>query len=185
MGLTHLNPTESEDNYETIIVETEGRNLSVMQRMRILLARICYMDRDIYIIHNFTKLTKHRVAVKLFKHVVVGHMFNKTVIYNSNLEEYVELSDKIFILGRNSYIKLSGDYSKLKNDFNADDFHKWLELKNFTPVPEKTSLKNKQFKNVNIGHEQSPVQSPSIHTQKEEIDFKKIRIKNSRNSYTT
>ena len=125
VGLSRLSPKENLDfNIETIVVQKNARNLSRILKIKLLFARMCYLDSEIYLIHNFTsslQTTEHSYF-QLFKHIVVGYMFNKTIIFDSTWRDFLKLSDKICIVEKNSSVVFFGRYFEFIQNPNLDSY---------------------------------------------------------------
>lgn len=70
------------------------------------------MDTDIYLIHNFTQ-SLHKTELnlfKLFEHIIVGYMFNKTIIFDSDWNDFLKISDKVCVIDKQCSVAFYGRY---------------------------------------------------------------------------
>lgn len=103
------------DKYEgrdlTEIVEGE-RNIHQQDKKKILLARLLYSDADIMLINlYFDQISKDKQQ-PIFESIVRGFLRFKTVIYTSDVNLLVKLSDRILVF-KNGKLVERGTYDNL------------------------------------------------------------------------
>lgn len=103
------------DKYEgrdlTEIVEGE-RNLNQQDKKKILLARLLYSDADILLINLYFDQVSKDKQQPIFEKIVRGYLKYKTVIYTSDVNLLVKLSDRIFVF-KNGKLVERGTYDDL------------------------------------------------------------------------
>jgi len=80
----------------TEIVEGQ-RNITYTNRKKILLARMLYSEADIYLINYYFDQLGRDQQQKVFRNIVRTHLHDKTVLYTSNANLLIKLSDRVFV----------------------------------------------------------------------------------------
>lgn len=98
----------------TEIVEGE-RNISKQDKKKVLLARLLYTDAEIMLINLYFDQMSKDQQQPVFEKIVRKYLKSKTVIYTSDVNLLVKLSDRIFVF-RNGQLVEDGEYDDLIKD---------------------------------------------------------------------
>lgn len=136
LQLIHLELENMKAADQTEVLEF-GKNLSSIQKAKIMLGRLVYSDHDIYIFDNFFDCHNSKEFEKLFEKIIRGYLKNKTVIYVSNHEKFMKFSDQVFIFEQGE-LRVKSNYDELIRAKGSYLFNKLIKLEK-----EKTSDKLK------------------------------------------
>lgn len=76
-------------------VTRRGENLKMDDRRMIMLARMLYSDSDIYIIEDLLNENNTLMVLSIIKNLFKNVLATQTIIYNSNLYQFMDLSTQI------------------------------------------------------------------------------------------
>jgi len=94
--------------------------------MKILLARMLYLDADIYFIDEFLDIFHSRKVIEIFEKIVKALLLERTIIFLSNISSYIRYSDYVYIFNEGRIMR-TGTYSNL---FSTNDALFWSLLVN-------------------------------------------------------
>ena len=150
-------------------VAERAKNIKLEDKRLILLARFLYSNSDIYIIEDYLTEQFGHLNYSLINEIISRHLRGKTVIFNSNILEYIKLS--------NFTIKL-----KSKQNFSIRSTNSLLEklnprqisnFKKLASVASKSQIM-KTFKNSlfiqTAGFEEELIIHKKLEKQKKEIE---------------
>ena len=83
-------------NGDKTIMHKSGKNYSMNEVRRILLARAVYKDADIYLITNYFGFDDEESEKMEFSKIIRGLLKDKTVIYDCNITLLKNMADKVF-----------------------------------------------------------------------------------------
>lgn len=93
----------------------KGINLSGGQKARVSLARAVYANKDIILMDDPISALDANVKKKIFKHVFMGDLKDKTRILVTHAVDFLHLVDVIVLLKQGEVI-LQGPYDQIKDD---------------------------------------------------------------------
>lgn len=129
---------------DMVEVVENGKNFSSQERKKIVLARFLYSERDIYLFdYYFDDIDVYQDRSK-FRNVVKEFLKQKTVVFRSNKEEFVNKSDYIYIFDAGTMV----DAGTLKEISESKKGY----FKNYLIAEIKPSLFRKQTSNLNVSN---------------------------------
>ena len=106
------------DKDQTIVGE-RGVTLSGGQRARINLARAIYGDADLYLLDDPLAAVDTKVALSIFKNVMMGYLKEKTRILVTHHVDLLEESDQVLCFDQSAEIVFNGHYADLQTSSNS------------------------------------------------------------------
>lgn len=75
-----------------------GRNFSINERKKVILARFLYSERDIYLFEDYFDAFSPEIGAAHFNIIVRQFLKDKTIVFLARNQEVVERSDYVYIL---------------------------------------------------------------------------------------
>lgn len=149
-------------------VTRRGENLKLDDRRMIMLARMLYSESDIYIIEDLLNESSCLMVLGLIKSLFKNALSSKTIIYNSNIYQFMDLStqilqfetkEKFWVFKTNQFREIY--LNSKKNNKNQIDDGKQIILQ--------SKIKNSLFI-TSTGYEEEIAIHKQLKSQMEEIE---------------
>lgn len=95
-----------------------GLNFSSSQRRKIVLARILYVAGDFYFMKDFFGYGEIVADELMYKRVVKGFLWDKTVMITTNIAQLLKLADKIIFV-KNGNVKMFSKFEEFLKESNG------------------------------------------------------------------
>lgn len=103
------------ENGDLTEIGEKGINLSGGQKARVGLARAVYAEKDIILMDDPVSALDSQVKKKIFEHVLMGALKDKTRILATHAIDFLDVCDSIILLDKGKVI-FKGPYEEVKDN---------------------------------------------------------------------